>query len=76
MTSQKSSENDQSTGHFQSSFPFFTPPPSDPKSEKKSCKSTTKKTLALFILSKLPCGEQLGELWQVQKRSLVYRVFP
>ena len=28
----KSSENDQSTGHFQSFFPFFSIP--DPKSEK------------------------------------------
>ena len=34
----KSSENDPSTGHFQS---FFSHTP-DPKSEKKSCKSTNK----------------------------------
>ena len=50
---EKSSENDQLTGHFQSFFFlvnwsfselfffFFLPP--DPKSEKKSCKSTNNK---------------------------------
>ena len=37
----KSSENDQLTGHFQSFFLFFHP--LEPKSEKKSCKSTNKK---------------------------------
>ena len=41
-TKKKSSENDQSTGHFQSFFIFifFFP---DPKSEKNSRKSTNKK---------------------------------
>ena len=41
----KSSENDQSTGHFQSFlFIFFSSP--DPRSEKKSRKSTYEKNLA------------------------------
>ena len=39
-SSEKKSENNQSTGHFQS-FLFFRPP--NPKSEKKSRKSTNKK---------------------------------
>ena len=45
--SEKSSENDQLTVHFQRVFfrAFFCPP--DPKSEKKSRKSTYKKNLAL-----------------------------
>ena len=42
----KSSENDQLTGHFQSSFIHFFFRPLDPKSEKKSCKSTNKQILA------------------------------
>ena len=41
----KSSENDQLTGHFQRFFIFIFCP-CDPKSEKKSCKSTNKKILA------------------------------
>ena len=40
----KKSENDQSTGHFQSFF--FCPP--DPKSEKKSFKSINKKNSGLI----------------------------
>ena len=42
----KSSENDQSTGHFRAffCFCFFVP---DPKSEKKSRKSTNTNILAL-----------------------------
>ena len=42
----KSSENDQLTGHFQSFFYLFLFRPFDPKSEKKSRKSTNKKILA------------------------------
>ena len=34
LKKKKSSENDQSTGHFQSLFIFFCPP--DPRSEKKN----------------------------------------
>ena len=39
-------ENDQLTGHFQSFFYLFFFHPHDPKSEKKSPKSTNKKILA------------------------------
>ena len=50
MTSQKSSENDQSKSseNDQLIFQMFPPPspPPDPKSEKKSRKSTDKKILA------------------------------
>ena len=51
----KSSENDQSTGHFQSFFIyFFRPPTLDLK--KKSRKSTYKKNPALwFQMSDTPC---------------------
>ena len=55
MTSQKSSENDQSTGHFQSFF--FIPLTLNLKKNPQ----IIKKNLALFILSKLSCEEQLGE---------------
>ena len=45
----KALKNDQLTGHFQRFFFFFFCP-LDPKSEKKSRKSTNKKILALEIL--------------------------
>ena len=43
----------ESTGHFQSFYPVPIPPPlppSQPEYEKKSCKSTNKKILALLYL--------------------------
>ena len=43
---EKSSENDQLTGHFQSFFSFISVPPTL-NLKKKSCKSTNKNNLAL-----------------------------
>ena len=43
----KSSENDQSTGHFLSFFIYLFFRPLDPRSEKKSRKSTNEKNLTL-----------------------------
>ena len=50
-TTKKSSENDQSTGHFQKFllYIFFRTP--DPRSEKKSRKSTNKKIWPLLFCS-------------------------
>ena len=53
-SSEKSSENDQSTGHFQSFFIFFftptPPPPPDPRPEKKNpVNQLIKKNLALLM---------------------------
>ena len=54
----KSSENDQSTGRFQSGFFFFFFSSPDPKSKKKSRKSTNKNSglmLREFICREMNC---------------------
>ena len=56
---EKNSENDQSTGHFQSFFFFFFSSSNLKSEKKKSCKSTNKKILASVKQSFFACWDFL-----------------